>query len=149
MFFAGLGGMRAEGTTLTDELRAAEHAFSRAERELELWRDNESLADLGAEYVKGLQVRMARRDEALDALEHARGRAGVADLPSETELGMLWPDLDVQDRRHLLRAGLDAVFVRRGRVPIGQRTLVLWRGQGPADLPGPGRRLGLRSFVWD
>jgi hypothetical protein len=92
---------------------------------------------------------MARRDDALDALDGARTRAGIADLPEPSELDAIWPDLDVAERRHLLQAGLDVVFLRRGRVPIAERTRVLWRGEGPADLPGPGRRLGLRSFVWD
>jgi DNA invertase Pin-like site-specific DNA recombinase len=148
-FFAGLGGMRAEASVLTEELRAAEEAFGRADRELAAWRDHESLSDLGDVYVEGLRSRASRRDEAVDALEHARVRAGVADLPSATDLEAVWPDLDVSERRHLLQAGLDAVFIRRGRVPIVDRARVLWRGEGPADLPGPGRRLGLRSYVWD
>lgn len=147
-FFAGLGGMRAEASIITEELRVAEEAFRRVDRELSAWRDNESLVDLGDTYVEGLRVRVVRRDEALEALEHARVRAGIADLPEATELEALWPDLDVAERRHLLHAGLDAVFVRRGRVPIADRTLVLWRGEGPDDLPGPGRRFGLRSHVW-
>jgi len=148
-FFEGLGGMRAEASAITDELRSAEDAFRRAERELVAWRDNESIADLGGTFVDGLRGRVARRDEALEALEHARVRAGIADLPEPPELQALWPSLDVSDRRHLLHAALDAVFVRRGRVPIAERALVLWRGEGPDDLPGPGRRLGLRSHVWD
>jgi hypothetical protein len=148
-FFRGVGGMRAEASTLTDELRTAENAFRRADLEVAAFRDNESLADLGDDYVNGLRARVGRRDDALEALEAARARAGIADLPEAAELEAVWPNLDVADRRHLLQAGLDAVFIRRGRVPIDQRTHLLWRGEGPADLPGPGRRLGLRSFVWD
>lgn len=148
-FFAGVGGMRAEATAATAELQAAEAARDKTQRELEAWRDNESLTDLGDEYVKGLRVRVERRDEAADALEAIRARAGVAELPEATELEAIWPDLDVSERRHLLQAGLDAVFVRTGRGPIDQRSRVLWRGEGPAELPGPGRRLALRSFVWD
>jgi len=119
------------------------------ERELVAFRDNESLADMGDTYVEGLRVRQGRRDDALDALDHARARAGVADLPDATELEAVWPDLDVGERNHLLQAGLDAVFVRRGRETIDKRSRVLWRGEGPGDLPGPGRRLGVRAFVWD
>ncbi len=148
-FFAGLGGMRAVASTITEELRVAEDTFRRAERELEMWRDNESLVDLGDTYVAGLRTRQGRRDDALEALDQARVKAGIADLPEALELEAIWPTLNVVERRHLLHAGLDAVFVRRGRVPIADRALVLWRGEGPDDLPGPGRRLGLRSHVWN
>jgi hypothetical protein len=148
-FFEGVAGLRAEVSATTDELRRAEEAFRHADLEVASFRDNESLADLGNEYVKGLHTRIGRRGAALDALDQARTQAGIAELPDATELEALWPDLGVAERRHLLQAGLDAVFIRRGRVPIEDRTRVLWRGQGPADLPGPGKRLGAQAFVWD
>jgi hypothetical protein len=65
-----------------------------------------------------------------------------------------WPSLSVSERRHLLTAALDAVIVKSVRgsgraVPVQDRVRILWRGQGPDDLPGRGRRVPLASFVWD
>ena len=72
-----------KGSVLTEELRAVEDAFARADREYVAWRDNESLSDLGANtYVEGLRVRTERREEALEQLDEARTRAGVAELPT-------------------------------------------------------------------
>jgi hypothetical protein len=148
-FLAGLGGMRAEASARTEELVEAERAHDRAQREVDAWRDNESLADLGEDYVKGLKARVARRDRALDDLDQARTQAGVANLPEATDLEAAWDDLGIADQRHLLASGLDGVFIRCGRMPIAERTRILWKGEGPSDLPGPGRKLGLRSYVWD
>jgi DNA invertase Pin-like site-specific DNA recombinase len=148
-FFDALGGMTAQASALTEEVRTLESACEKAEREVALYRDNESLAALGDDYVKGLRNRVEKRDKLFDKLEASRARAGVADLPPTADLEKLWPDLDVVARRHLLHAALDVVFVRRGRMPIEERTRVLWSGEGPSDLPGPGRRLGIQAFVFD
>ncbi len=41
-----------------------------------------------------------------------------------------WPDLELAERRQLLKAGLDAVILSRGRVAIDERAQVVWRGDG-------------------
>ena len=38
-------------------------------------------------------------------------------------------------------------MVRRGR-DIATRTLILWAGEAPDDLPDRGRRVALASFAW-
>ena len=82
-------------STITEDLRAAEEAFRRADRELIAWRGRRSLSDLSDTYVAGLRTRVERRDVTLEALDQARVRAGVADLPEATELEAVWPSLSM------------------------------------------------------
>jgi hypothetical protein len=67
----------------------------------------------------------AGRDIAAD-LDHAHG------------------DVPMTDRRRILGSSVDAVIVSRGhsRVPIEERVTILWRGEGPDDLPRRGRDNG-------
>lgn len=137
-FFAGLGGMRAEGSVLTNELEAAEVTLARAEQELATYLAAVSAEDVGADaFREGARQRREQIDRAGQDLDEARERAGLADLPLAADLAGDWPDLDVAERGQLLRAGLDAVILRRGRVPIGERAEVVWRGEGEAP---PDRR---------
>jgi hypothetical protein len=74
----------------------------------------------------------------------------VANLP---DIGDKWADLNLEERRSILKAALDCVFVRRslrgtGGTPVSQRARVLFRGEGPADLPGTGRRIDFDAFAW-
>lgn len=133
-FFAGLRGMRAEGTTLTEELRTAEATFDTAARELDAYVTAVSAADVGAEvFAAGARQRREAIDAAERELEEIRDRAGLADLPLASDLDVDWPTMDVHDQRALLQAGLDAVVIERGRLPISERARVYWRGQAPAE----------------
>ena len=137
-FFAGIRGMRAEGTALSHELGAAEAALARAEKELAAYLAAVSADEVGVEaFGDGARQRREQADRAQDALDEARERAGFADLPLSADLEADWPDLDLVERRQLLRAGLDAVILKRGRVGIAERAEVVWRGQGE---PAPDRR---------
>jgi hypothetical protein len=74
-----------------------------------------------------LELRRAA-DEAHAALDEARQRD---DLPTlDLKLVDEWPDLTVDEKRHLLRAGLERVTVSRGRAPVEERVTVRWRGEG-------------------
>jgi hypothetical protein len=78
------------------------------------------------------------------------GPDGVLTRPAADRaagLPALWPDLSTQDRRQQLAAGIDAIMLRRGR-DIATRTLILWAGEAPDDLPARGRRVALASFAW-
>jgi hypothetical protein len=58
--------------------------------------------------------------------------------------------LVIQDRKRVLGSSIDAVFVKRAhaRVPIEDRVTILWRGEGPDDLPRRGRDNGsVRPYV--
>jgi len=79
-------------------------------------------------------------------------RALPAAIPA-TELQAAWPTLAKSEKRQILAAAVDAVFVRRasrpGRgTPVGERVQIVWRGDGPLDLPGRANPAS-RRFVFD
>jgi hypothetical protein len=151
-FFNGLGDVLAEAVRSSADLRELEEQVKLANAELVAYRDSAAVDVLGAESFRaGLETRSSVLSAAQETLEAARDAAGTADLPDAATLRGIWGDLDVADRRHLLHRGMDAIFVRRvgqANVPIADRALILWRGEGPDDLPGPGRKLDVRSFDW-
>jgi hypothetical protein len=131
-FIAGLGGMRAEGVVLADDLRTAEQQLERAQRELDAYISAVSAADVGPEaFAAGARERRQAVEEAQRAHDEAREKAGLADLPLAADLEADWPTLTLAEQNALLRAGLDAVVVERGRVPINQRTTIWWKGEAP------------------
>lgn len=135
----------------SDARRELLEALEHAEAELDAYRDTGAAAILGAErFEAGLRGRAQRVQDAAEALAGAE-QPGV-DLPDVAELRASWGELTVAERRHILTAAVDAVFLRRTgqvSVPIADRALICFRGEGPDDLPGPGRRgVGIRSFDW-
>ena len=65
----------------------------------------------------------------------------------------MWPDLSIAERRRLLNAGVDCVFIRRapvnGRHGLDpERVRIFWRGEAPDGLPGPGVRVELAPLDW-
>jgi site-specific DNA recombinase len=139
-FMAGLGGMRAEGVAMHKELREAETALERAERELAAYLAAVSADDVGAQaFGDGARQRRQAVDHARATLDRIREKAGIGDLPLAADLEQTWGGMTVDDRRSLLQAGLDAVVIDRGRAPIDKRATVYWRGEAPADLDLRGR----------
>jgi DNA invertase Pin-like site-specific DNA recombinase len=133
-FFGYVAGMRAEGTLIGEELRAAEKKLAQAERELLTYLTAVGAADVGAQGFKaGAKLRRDAVDRAGEHVDKARERAGIADLPLAVDLMDQWPTLSVQERNRLLRAGVEAVLLRRGRTSIDKRTTLIMRGCG--DLP--------------
>jgi site-specific DNA recombinase len=157
-FLAALGpkGPLAQASASTRELAGALHKVEAAEAELVAYRDESVVSVIGHEaFTEGLVKRQGDLDAARGALAEARDRAGFAQaLPAEPfDLVELWPSLTLDERRKLLRAAVDAVVIRAVRgsgrqVPIGERAIILWRGQAPADFPRRGLRTELASFVW-
>jgi site-specific DNA recombinase len=133
-----------------DEIGRAQAEVDAAEHELAAYRDDERIADvLGTDrFVAGLKKRVDRVDVAYATLADAQQAANPAGL----KLGGIrdiWPDLSVPERRQVLAATIDVVFVRRGkRLPLDERALILWHGEAPDDLPRRGRRVALAPFVW-
>lgn len=133
-FINGMRGMRAEGTAMADDLVAAERTLAAAEAELAAYLGAVSAADVGATaFAAGARQRREAADLARETCERARERAGLADLPLAADLEASWPDLGVADRNRLLRGGLDAVVLSRGRKPIEDRAVVFWKGEAPAE----------------
>lgn len=131
-----------------NETARAEATIEMVEAELASYRDESIVTVLGVEtYRAGLEERARRVDLARDELELLR-RTTVP-LVGRVTIGDEWPSLDVYERRELLYAAIDAVFVRRahlgGRAPFEDRLHICWAGEGPADLPRRGRP-GMRPF---
>jgi site-specific DNA recombinase len=158
VFLAALGpdGPLAEASEATGAIDAAVQAAEDAERELDEYLAANLVTVVGQErFRSGVELRQGVLDSAGADLTEARQASAFADALSLTpgDLAEAWPSLCVSERRHLIAAAVDAVMVRAVRgsgraVPLEERVLILWRGQGPDDLPRRGRRVPLSSFSW-
>lgn len=97
-------------------------------------------------YHEALDARSAAlkgaQRELQELLSHANGDAGDVDS---------YDAATPEQKRLMIGASLDTVFVRRGRTraDADERCRVLWRGEGPDGLPGRGRKVeGLSPFTW-
>jgi DNA invertase Pin-like site-specific DNA recombinase len=137
----------AEAAPRDDELEQAAARVETAEAELTTYRDANLISVIGRDaYIEGLEQRQRTLDEARAQLAQARRIEPTTDIQ---ELHSLWPQLEVTEKRRLLAAVIDAVFVRqatsRGRAAFADRIEILWYGQAPSELPG--RRLSqLRPY---
>jgi site-specific DNA recombinase len=113
--------------------------LDQARADLEGFRqDRAARKRLGAAWLDWLDDYLKAVSDLESELEQIDQRGGVvsAGLTRERYQG-----LDVDDRREVLGGFLDTVMVRpsrgRGRNvdPIKRRVRVLWRGEGPTDLP--------------
>jgi site-specific DNA recombinase len=158
MFLAALGpdGPLAEATEATDAIDIAVEAVDDAERELNEYVAANLVSVVGQEVFRsGLELRQGVLESARAELTEARQTSAFANALDLTpgSLSEAWPALPVAEKRHLLAAALDAIMVRAVRgsgraVPLEERVHILWRGQGPDDLPRRGRRVPLSSFSW-
>lgn len=117
------------------DLAEVERTLLDAEAELDTFAaDTTARRLLGHRYHPALQARAQAVDDAREALREvlaASERSRVV-IPAE-----LWADLEPAELAEVLRGGLEAVVVRRGRVPIGDRVTVLPKGLDSDAVPGP------------
>ena len=105
----------AQASPAQDTLERALARVEKAEAELTTYRDANLISVIGQQaFVAGLQVRQRTLDGARHILEDARRAVPALDVQ---ELVSLWPTLTVVERRQLLGAAIDAVFVRRATLP--------------------------------
>lgn len=133
-----------------ERARTLVDVIERAESELAAYRDANLISVIGGDaYRAGLE----QRARAIDA-----ARADLARVTREqptvapAELIDTWDDLDLDERRLLLAAGIDAVFVKRAHLnrrgtPVEERARVLFHGEAPLGLPGRGRAQ-LQPFIF-
>jgi site-specific DNA recombinase len=149
-------GPLAEAAASTAELRRAMEQVNSTQRELDEYRDTTAVSLIGREsFEAGLATRAKAVELARATLAPAKERAGfAASLPMTAgALVEAWPSLTITERRRLVGAAIEAVFVRSvrgsGRASrIDERVVICWRGEAPADLPARGRRLPLSPFSW-
>jgi hypothetical protein len=156
-FIDALGptGPLAEAVASTKALDDAVAAVEGAESELADYRDEPGImAAIGKErFIEGLEARAEVVRIAQAKLNEARQQTAMNghDATTSGDLIEAWPTLTIAEKRALLTASLDAIFIRsRGgaNVPVADRSLLLWRGEGPDDLPRRGHRVPLASFPW-
>jgi DNA invertase Pin-like site-specific DNA recombinase len=129
----------------SEALQRATDALSAAQEELAAFaQDLTARRVLGRGYHAALETRAAAVNDAQAELQRAIARAPRA---ADVER---YDELPVPDRKRILGSSIDAVIVERGdaRVPIEDRVTILWRGEGPDDLPRRGRENGpIRPYV--
>lgn len=141
-----------EAVTLTTDVEDAEERRDTARAQLDAYlaADIEGMVGIEryrAELERRAAVLQAAEDELAKALERAGGGASIRNISER------WPTYDLPERRQLLSLGIDAIFLRRaprqGLSDLDNRVLIAWRGEGPDDLPGRGRRIEtIRSVDW-
>lgn len=135
-FFSGLGEYRAKSVADPEAVEVAARQLAEAENELDAALDARLVEILDStRHLALVDDRQRAVERAAESLAAARAAQPVLE---SVDFAALWPDLSLQERRHLLASVLDAVFVRRG-TDVGERTFVCWRGEGP-ELPVRGRR---------
>jgi len=99
---------------------------------------------LGSDYHAALQTRVSAVNRAQTELQQVSGPALDAGAIAR------YDELPIEDRKRILGSSVDAVFVTPGdaRMPVEERVTILWRGEGPDDLPRRGRDNGpIRAYV--
>ena len=122
-----------------DRERAVD-ALARARGDLdEFRRDTAARRKLGAaEWHEFLDAHLAAVREAEAELDRLNLQAGAMEVGLSRDH---YSALPRSDRREVLAGFIDTVMVRRSRGrgrnvdPIDTRARILWRGQGPVDLP--------------
>lgn len=132
---------------LTHELEQAERDVEAAQAELHAFATDEGILALGRDvFVAGLEARQARLDEAEGRRRDLFAEDASA-LPSSAQVRELWPTFSTGEKRLVLERAFDAIVVRPlGRVPVEQRLVPIYAGDGPADLPGRGKRVPFGPF---
>jgi hypothetical protein len=152
----GPDGPLAEAMTDTTAIDEAVRQLEEAEHELASYnRDARLRRALGAdEFAAGIEVRAQAVDAARAEVARAREQSALAQAIALTSgnLAEAWPTLSIPERRRLLTAAIDSVFIRavRGSTnrSVADRALILWRGTAPTDLPRRGLRVPLAPFTW-
>jgi site-specific DNA recombinase len=142
------GQMAAEAIYVQKDdlgLQKAAVTLSEAENELTTFAaDLTARKLLGDRYHEALKQRAAAVEQAQAQLQKTTANTSASAAVES------YDELPVSDRKRVLGSSIDAVIVKRGhaRVPIEQRVLILWRGEGPNDLPRRGRDNGpVRPFA--
>src|ERR1022692_214266 len=120
-------------------LQVATDALSTAQEEMTAFAaDLTARRMLGDGYHAALEVRSKAVNDAQAAMQKALGPAASIDTVES------YDELPIEDRKRILGSSIDAVIVKRGhsRIPIEDRVTILWRGEGPEDLPRRGRENG-------
>lgn len=148
VFLDWLSQHRVEVMASSHELELADAAVAAAEQELVAYRDSNLVSVVGEDvYLDGMRERATALDAARAGAAEVRARVNADGIVGQRfSLQDEWPSLTVREKRHVLAAAIDSVFVRRAHLrgqgtPVEDRLCVVWRGDGNAVE-------GLRRFVF-
>jgi site-specific DNA recombinase len=132
---------------LTHKIEQAERDVESARAELHAFATDEGILALGRDvFVAGVEARQARLDEA-ETRRRDLFAENASTLPSIAQVRELWPTFTTAEKRLVLERAFDTIVVRPlGRVPVEQRLIPLYVGEGPKDLPGRGKRVPFGPF---
>jgi DNA invertase Pin-like site-specific DNA recombinase len=121
--------LSAEAAPLERETDGAIAKLNAAEAELAAYQEMTQVSDIGAQhFLGGMQARVEAVQAARKALADARVQHQA--VPDVSDLG--WDDMTVEERRHVLRGFLGAVYVRKGvRNPEGRVRIVVAGSEAP------------------
>ena len=133
-FLALVGDISYRGVEDTSELKAASERAEQADAELRAYQLATSALD-AEHFSEGMRSRV-------EAVEDARRDLATAQLRTQPtgiggDVAALWPGLDVEGRRHLLRSALGVIWIRKGR-PADVKVVTV----KPGGLSRPGRHAG-------
>lgn len=122
-----LADVAAEPVSDGSAIAEARDELVAAESEMAAYVTAVSAADIGPEaFSEGASVRRARVEAAQAAVRDLQG-APVANAAGAVER---WPDLDDEHRNQVLCGLLEAVVIRRGRIPGADKVRVFKHGAG-------------------
>jgi site-specific DNA recombinase len=129
----------------SEALETATAALVAAEEEISAFAvDLTARRVLGDRYHAALEARASSADRAQTELQKV-----LAISPSRESIEN-YDELPASDRKRIIGSSIDAIIVKRAhaRIPIEDRVTILWRGEGPDDLPRRGRDNGpVRPYV--
>ncbi len=123
----------------SDALQKAAQALSEAQEEMAAFAADRTVRRvLGDGYHAALEARASAVSKAQGQLQRVSAITPNADVIDR------YDELPLEDRKRIIGSSIDAVIVRRvdARVPIHEQVTILWRGEGPEDLPRRGRANG-------
>lgn len=141
----------ATGDGISRDLDDLLDAIETAESELVAYRDANLVTIIGPEAFRdGLEERARRIDDARATL--ARARANRPPSIPAVDLVDVWTDLERDERRQILAAAVQAVFVKRAHLsrrgtPAENRVAIVWADGDPVELAGADVT-ELRPFVF-
>lgn len=148
-----IGSLRFSADERSSAVAQAVERARAAETEFEAFQKAVSVAGLGVNDVAaGLR---SRSDAIADArADVASARLAAGPLPDPGTLLELYPDMDVGERRHVLRGALGAVWVAKGIGTAKRRVRVVAAGFEPSNLPTSarvrhGRSVDVSPVAWD
>lgn len=148
-----------EGVEDTQALAKALHELEETKADLAAFQGNtKALRLMGEdEWTAALENYVSAVKDAESIVQEMRATEDSPELSGLTSEA--YRSLAREERAKVLRAMIDAIFVRRSPRKMGRcspslaeqgtgRVLVMWRGCGPADLPVPSRKAEIVPFAW-